>query len=108
MAEHPCKGMTKAQIAVFERIAVNEPPYANHQTMRALRQRGVIDYVSEVVSRDALGPITVPRWFVPLSVHAQWCEWCGEQQDPDNPIGEDGDQSGTYNGSRRKDGGGRR
>jgi hypothetical protein len=103
MVDHPCKGMTKAQIAAFERIAVNEPNGANHQTLVALRAKGLIDYESEVVGRDALGLVTVPRWFVPLPVHAQWCEWCGEQQDPDNPIGEDGDQSGTHAGSRHKD-----
>jgi hypothetical protein len=80
MVEHPCKGMTKAQIAAFERIAVNEPNGANHQTLVKLRERGLIDYETDVVGRDALGPISVPRWFVPLPIHAQWCEWCSQEE----------------------------
>ena len=86
-AEHPCKGMTKAQIAAFERIAINQPHDATHKTLIALRQRGVIDYEDQVVGRDALGKIVVPRWFVPLPVHAQWCEWCGKHS-ADGEIGD--------------------
>lgn len=78
MTDHPCKGMTKAQREAFERIAINQPPDATHKTLKALRAKGLIDYVDKVVGRDALGSITVPEWFVPLPVHAQWCEWCHE------------------------------
>lgn len=81
MTDHPCKGMTKVQIGAFERIAINEPPAATHKTLMALRKAGLIDYENEVVGRDALGKIIVPRWFVPLSVHHQWCVWCSGQPD---------------------------
>lgn len=81
MTDHPCKGMTKAQIAAFERIAINQYHEAPHKTLMALRQRGLIDYQNEVVGRDALGKITVPRWFVPLPIHMKWCEWASEQPD---------------------------
>lgn len=40
MTDHPCKGMTKAQIAAFERIAINQPHGATHKTLVALRERG--------------------------------------------------------------------
>ena len=79
MTDHPCKGMTKAQRAAFERIAVNQSHGANHKTLLALRGAGLVDYKNRVVGRDALGAITVPDWCVPLPVHAQWCQWCSEQ-----------------------------
>lgn len=84
MTEHPCKGMTKAQREAFEQIAVNMPPSASHKNLLALRANGLVDYENEVIGRDALGAITVPRWFVPLPVHAQWCAWCSEQPDATN------------------------
>lgn len=70
--------MTKAQREAFERIAVSAPNGATHRTLLKLRERGLIDYEDEVIGRDALGKITVPRWFVPMAVHIQWCEWCSE------------------------------
>lgn len=30
------------------------------------------------LGRDALGPIQVVVYEVPLPVHMQWCEWCAE------------------------------
>lgn len=83
MREHPCKGMTKAQRAAFEQIAINQHPYATHKTLKALREKGLIDYREITIGRDALGKITVPEWFVPLPVHAQWCAWCSAQPDAD-------------------------
>lgn len=82
MTDHPCKGLTKAQRAAFERIAINQQPMAGHKTLVKLRELGLIDYENEVIGRDALGKITVPRWFVPLPVHHQWCQWAGETQIP--------------------------
>jgi hypothetical protein len=81
MTDHPCKGMTKRQREAFEQIAISQPPRATHKTLVALRERGLIDYEDEVVGRDALGTITIPRWFVPLPIHFQWCEWASEQPD---------------------------
>ena len=84
MTDHPCKGMTKRQREAFEAIAISQPPMATHKTLMALRKRGLIDYTNDTIGRDALGAITVPRWFVPLPVHAQWCEWASEQPDTGN------------------------
>lgn len=79
MTDHPCKGMTKAQRAAFERIAIGQPPMAAHKVLLKLRERGLVDYTDKIVGRDALGKIIVPEWFVPFAIHAQWCEWCSEQ-----------------------------
>ena len=80
MTDHPCKGMTKAQIACFERLAISQPPYAGDKTLKALLARGVI----EGAERKSIDPKSGLRfswmeYHVPLSVHAQWCEWCSEQ-----------------------------
>jgi hypothetical protein len=95
--EHPCKGMTKAQIAAFEAFAVGMFPFgANHpKTIAALAERGLIERgADEVVGRDAFGTITVPTYFVPIAVHAQWCEWCAEQPETPAQIASQPDRSG--------------
>jgi hypothetical protein len=52
------------------------------KTIEALLNRGVIAKdQDEFLGRDAFGPITVPRYYVPLAVHMQWCDWASEQQD---------------------------
>lgn len=80
MTDHPCKGMTKAQIRDFELIAISEHPRGGYRTLDRLKARGLIkDGSPKQVGRDAFGPIMVPTWFVPLELHAQWCEWCSEQ-----------------------------
>jgi hypothetical protein len=78
MIEHPCKGMTKAQIDAFERIAVNDAPNCTWPVIDALLARGVIVRGADEIHRDALGVYHVPRFCVPLAVHHQWCEWCSE------------------------------
>jgi hypothetical protein len=84
MTDHPCKGMTKNQIAVFERIAVNQLIYAHPRTIAVLKERGLIEQGPDrVLGRDAFGLITVPDYCVPLPVHYQWCRWASEQPDLD-------------------------
>lgn len=85
MTDHPCKGMTKGQIAAFERLAIGEPPNASVKTLEALLSKGVIAKDEDrIVGRDALGTIRVPQFYVPIPLHWQWCEWCSEQ-DGDAP-----------------------
>ena len=81
MTNNPCKGMTKAQREAFERISVNMPPRANDRTLRALEDRGLIKG-HHCQSRDSFGVFSWTEYHVPLSIHAQWCEWCSEQ--PEN------------------------
>ena len=82
MTVHPCKGMTKRQIEVFERIAINQPPCCPWPTLDALLKAGVIERGEDDVRRDALGVYKIPSFHVPLLIHMQWCEWCSEQ--PEN------------------------
>jgi hypothetical protein len=78
MTDHPCKGLTKTQREAFERIAINQFPRCPQSTLDALLKRGVIECTNEA-RRDALGSYLVQNYYVPLPVHAQWCEWASEQ-----------------------------
>jgi len=82
MTDHPCKGMTTAQIAAFERIAINQSPVCGMKTMDALLKRGVVVKSKDEWRRDAVGPYPVTTFYVPLPIHAQWCEWASEQPEP--------------------------
>lgn len=79
MADHPCKGMTKAQIDAFEQIAINQVPQDGWRSIDALLARGVVERGEGRKLRDAMGVYEVPTFYVPIPVHAQWCAWCGEQ-----------------------------
>lgn len=80
MTDHPCKGMSKTQVAAFERVAINEPPMAGRQTMDILEKRGLVERLPDkFVGRDVLGVIRIAAYCVPLPVHMQWCQWCSEQ-----------------------------
>jgi hypothetical protein len=79
VTEHPCKGLSPAQIEAFERIAVNQHPACRWDTIAALLKAGVIERGTPEIRRDALGVYEIPNFFVPLAVHMQWCDWCSEQ-----------------------------
>jgi hypothetical protein len=80
VTDHPCKGMTKVQIAAFEQIAINQLPQCGWRSIDALLEAGVIERGKDDVRRDAMGIYNIPNFFVPTAVHAQWCAWCSEQQ----------------------------
>jgi len=82
MTDHPCKGMTKPQIATFERIAIGQPPYASERTLKILLARGVIEKEIRNTS-SGIGNLMIRYavYHVPLPVHMQWCKWCSEQPD---------------------------
>lgn len=79
MTDHPCKGMTEAQIAAFERIAINANPECGWKTLDRLIARGVIERVKGEMRRDAMGAYEIPAFVVPLPIHMQWCQWASEQ-----------------------------
>lgn len=81
MTDHPCKGMTNAQIAAFEYIAINQPPQCKWDTIDALLKAGVVERGKGEMRRDAMGVYEIPYFYVPLPIHAQWCEWRSGQPD---------------------------
>lgn len=77
--KHPCSGMTAKQRETFERIASGEAlPPATGKTFEKLLARGVIQRDDDRQLGDRLGKFSIPQYSVPLSVHMQWCNWCGE------------------------------
>lgn len=81
MTDHPCKRLTRAQREAFERVAIYQPPNCKWETIDALLRAGVIERGKGETRRDAMGVYEIPYFFVPAPIHAQWCEWCSEQQD---------------------------
>lgn len=80
MTDHPCKGMRANVVAVFERIAIGQPPVALEKTLKRLVERGLIERIADRrVGRDCFGPVIIPQYQVPLLVHMQWCQWASEQ-----------------------------
>ena len=71
MTKHPCRGMTRAEIAAFEAIAINRSPRCSKRTLEKLLSRRVI----EKSDRKAL----LDNCFVPLPIHIQWCEWASQR-----------------------------
>jgi hypothetical protein len=80
MSEHPCEGMTKAEIAAFEAIAINLRPNCSKKTIEKLLARGVIaNEERNLHFGDGLPPVAVDDYFVPLPIHYQWCQWASER-----------------------------
>jgi len=86
MTDHPCKGMTRAQRDAFERIATNQTPNCMWLTIDALMAAGVIERGQDEVRHDALGRYVIPSFYVPLNVHRQWCAWCAQHHNEDDPL----------------------
>lgn len=82
--KHPCDGMTETQIAAFEQIATGQPANCQWPDIDALMSRGVIARGEDDIRRDAMGIYRIPSFFVPVPVHAAWCEWCNTTQIPGN------------------------
>lgn len=80
MTDHPCKGMCAEQVAAFEQIAVGAVPQCLWPDLDALLAAGVIARGEDIPRRDSMGAYVSVHFYVPVSVHAQWCAWCAEQQ----------------------------
>jgi len=78
MTEHPCKSRSKAQINAFEAIATNAQPRCAKRTIDALLADGLIAAEFREVGSDSFGQISIPDYYVPMQIHAQWCAWASE------------------------------
>lgn len=79
MTDHPCRGLGERAIEAFEQIALgNSLPAMTKGDIKKLLAKGLIEQGSDKHFRDALGSYSIPQYFVPLSVHYQWCQWCTE------------------------------
>jgi hypothetical protein len=67
-------GLSKKQIEAFEKIAIGEYHRINRQTAVSLIKRGLITEDWESCGMHVI----VYRYYVPIPIHAAWCEWCSE------------------------------
>ena len=70
--------LPKKQLEAFEMIAIGWRFGHHPATLKALEQKGLIEYEEKILGRDRLGPIIVKAPFVPIPIHIEWCEWCAE------------------------------
>lgn len=75
MTEHPAKGCTKKQREAFELVAIGQDGFLHPRTMQALFEKGLVERI--IVKQ---GIYSTFRYQVPLVIHAQWCQWCGENE----------------------------
>ena len=79
MTDHPCKGLSKTAIEIFELIGTGQTPPYNRVAINVLERRGLIIKTGErVLTRDRFGEVKVPVYEVPIPIHMQWCQWCAE------------------------------
>lgn len=71
--------LTKAQQDAASRVACNMDPQCSPKTIKALVDRGVIEWFKVRVGTDSLGAICVTEYRIPIGVHIQWAEWCSRE-----------------------------
>ena len=81
---HPCAGLSKRALEVFEQIAIGNDLGHHPRTLASLVARGLIETRPEEMPGPFPGTtMTVDRYDVPLAVHAAWCSWCAENVSAD-------------------------
>lgn len=70
--------LTKRQLGVFEQIATNNDSGHPQKTLDSLERRGYIS--SEMEQLSGFPPVQIRRYYVPIPVHIEWCQWCAKQQ----------------------------
>ncbi len=83
--------LSPLQREVLSLIAIGNDRGHPAATLLALERRGLIQAHTE---RYGTGlsegpPVTVTRWEVPLPVHIAWCQWCTDQEIPDDESQEE-------------------
>jgi len=79
-------GLTKHQDEVFGQIAIGNDMSHHPKTLEVLLRKELI--VKRETKMYGTGntvidrmPMTVYRYEVPISIHAEWCQWCAAQPD---------------------------
>ena len=87
MTDHPAKRCTSNQRRTFEQIAIGNSAGHHPKTIKALLAKGLIERGDDYMfGGDRFGPIAIPTYYVPLPIHAEWCEWCSEQFDDQSVV----------------------
>lgn len=78
MTDHPCKGLSKAAVIAFEKVAVDQEPRAARSTLAMLVRRGLLTPHQQCDRNGDFGVFTWTSYTVPTNIHMQWCKWCHE------------------------------
>lgn len=71
-------GLSPKQLEVFEQIAINNDAGHNQRTLDSLVKKGLIEqYQDDFI--DHIGHTYINRYRIPISIHAQRCAWCADQ-----------------------------
>jgi hypothetical protein len=74
--EHPCVGMSKAEIDAFDRIAAGGPHRSSTRTLSKLMEAGLVQRHSVAIGPpDRFGPVVRYEYSVSIGAHMQRCEW---------------------------------
>jgi len=70
------RGLPKRQSEVFEQIAIGNDGGHHPKVLQALLDKGLIERGEQQLG--GWPPMTVYRYWVPIPIHMEWCEWCSE------------------------------
>lgn len=69
------RNLSPKQSEVFEQVAIGNDAGHNPRTLDALWKKNLIERTEQIQ-----GLFVIYHYYVPLSVHAEWCEWCSQQE----------------------------
>ena len=73
------RGLRGKQRECFEMIAIGRHLRHNPRTLKALAEKGLIQFETVQFPLDALGSLVLDVPYVPIAIHIEWCEWCAAQ-----------------------------
>lgn len=68
------RGLTPAQERAFGLIAMGQDGGHHPKTLAALEAKGLIAGENQTLGGRL--PVTIRRYYVPTSVHIEWCDHC--------------------------------
>lgn len=75
-AEHPCAGLSDAEVAAFDALASGDNPIRAERALARLVKLGLILMVSPPFNvSECVGPTTRYHFSIPVQVHVKWCHW---------------------------------
>ncbi len=75
-AEHPCAGLSDAEVAAFDALASGDNPIRAERALARLVKLGLILKVSPPFNvSECVGPTTRYHFSIPVQVHVKWCHW---------------------------------
>lgn len=74
--------LSKQQLCVFGQISIGNDGGHHPKTLESLLKKGLVQREKQIL--PGRFPVRIWRYFVPINVHIEWCQWCH-----DNYSGQD-------------------